>query len=41
MAKEPKKREIKTPSFGLAISTVLILFLLIILGTKEIGRAHV
>ena len=37
MAKEPKKREIKTPSFGLAISTVLILFLLIILGTKGIS----
>lgn len=36
MAKEKKTREVKTPSFALSITTVIVLFMLIIVGTKGI-----
>lgn len=37
MAKEKKNREIKAPSTPLAVCTVVVLFLLIIIGTKGIS----
>lgn len=36
MAKQEKSREIRTPSFGLALATVVILVAMIIVGTKGI-----
>lgn len=36
MEKEKKTREIKAPSFALSITTVIVLFMLIIIGTKGI-----
>lgn len=36
MAKEQKTREIKTPSFGLALGTLIVLVMMIIVGTKGI-----
>ena len=36
MAKEKKNREIKAPSTPLAVCTVVVLFLLIIIGIKTL-----
>ena len=37
MTEEKKTREVKAPSFGLSIATVVALFMLIIVGTKGIA----